>query len=96
MDYKEEMELSYKFFAANAPIVENPNLNKELSFVEQLVSCSCSRNYRVFVNGEHPISDTKMDGVFCPNCGTAAEDFVRLSGHSAGCFNATISRLNFT
>jgi hypothetical protein len=81
---------SYQFFSMNAPEVENPNLDKNRPYVEQLISCKCFAQYRVFVNGKSPTPDIKMDGVFCPHCGAPASDFKSISGHSGGCFNATI------
>ena len=91
MNHKEEMELIYEYFYRDSPKVKNPNLDIRHPQVEQLVRCKCFKSYRVFVNGDHPISDTKMLGIVCPHCGTPASEFISLSGHSAGCFNATIS-----
>lgn len=87
MNYKKDMELAYKFFTENSPEVKNPKLDRSSPHVEQRVSCVCFKSYRVYVNGNTPISDTIMDGVFCPHCGTDAKNCYSVSGHSAGCFN---------
>jgi hypothetical protein len=93
MNYQDMLKLEYKIISANAPEVENPNLNKSLPLVEQLVSCKCFAKYRVWVNGSRPIADTKMLDIICPRCGTPASEFASLSGHSAGCFNASLHRM---
>ena len=92
MNYQEDMNLTYRFFCKNTPEIINPNLDKEKPHVEQLVSCNCMKSYRVFVNGNTPISDIEMEGVFCPNCGAPAKDCWMVSGHSAGIFNASMMR----
>jgi hypothetical protein len=93
MSRQEEMNKAYQYYLANAPEVDNPHLDRALPHVEQLIHCPCQKMYRVFVNGEHPISDNAMLDVVCPNCGTPASEYVTLSGHSAGVFNATIFKM---
>ncbi len=93
MSYKDEMSKAHAFVTANAPEVANPHFDAQKPHVEQLVTCLCFKQYRVFVNGDLPISDTKMSGVFCPHCGAAACDSVKVSGHSAGCFNASMIKM---
>ena len=90
MNYQDMLKLEYEMISANAPEADNPNLDKALPLVEQLVSCKCFAKYRVWVNGSHPIADTKMLGVICPRCGAPASEYTSLSGHSAGCFNASV------
>lgn len=92
MNYKDDMELTYRYFCVDSPEIENPQLDKNKPQREQLIVCKCGGKYRIFVNGITPISDTTMLGVSCPHCGVNASEFVSISGHSAGCFNATVSR----
>lgn len=92
MNRQDEMNSAYSFYTANAPEVENTDLDESLPNVEQLVVCQCFKQYRVRVNGKNPVSDFVMDGVFCPHCGLPAAEYRSVSGHSAGVFNATMTR----
>jgi len=97
MDYVEDMNHSRDFITAGLSIANNPHVStiwKENRVIcEQLIVCKCFAKYLVYVNGEVPISDTIMVDVFCPHCGRPASDFASISGHSAGCFNATVTRV---
>ena len=74
-------------------LVDNPNLIKDDEIREQLIYCQCFAQYRVLVNGNTPIADTTMEGVKCPICGTDAKNYLSISGHSAGIFNASVRKI---
>lgn len=86
------MDLEYEYFTRDSVEVQNPNLKQDNQKVEQLVYCNCGKRYRVWVNGSGAVADSVMQGIFCPHCGTDAINFWMLSGHSAGCFNASIMK----
>jgi len=77
-----------RFLTAN-----NPHLETGGDICEQLIFCPCLEHYLVYVNGKIPISDTIMVDIFCPHCEQPAANFLVISGHSAGIFNASVSRL---
>lgn len=83
------MNESYERFLEGNLCVNNPNLDEDKPICEQLISCVCSAQYIVWVNGNTPISDEIMTDIFCPNCGQPASNFVSVSGHSGDYFNVT-------
>ena len=90
MSNLDDMNLEYKYFCSRAPETLNPFLDKTKENREELINCSCGNDYRVFANGNIPIPDITLLGVVCPHCGAGASSAWMISGHSAGCFNASV------
>lgn len=84
----------YDGFFASHPLVTGNHIDNSQPKQEVLVSCKCGYGYRIMVNGENPIpvSSIEGSGVVCPNCGVSVKDWNKLSGHSAGFFNASVWR----
>lgn len=90
-----EMWALYQYYCAKAPLVDNPLLDEAKEHREVLVNCGCGKEYRLNVNGVIPIPDAPWDEmeVQCPHCSLPIGQVTMMSGHSAGCFNASWLRL---
>jgi len=84
-----DMNKIYKYYM-HIPEVENPNLDESKEMREQLVLCSCYMYYRVWVNGEMPVSDMELKDIKCPKCG--CNTWISINGHSAGVFNVHVHK----
>lgn len=82
----------YEFFCIDAPLLDNPLLDDEKEAREVLAACVCGQEYRLIVNGLTPIPDAPWDEmeVQCPGCARSPGQAYMISGHSGGCFNASI------
>jgi uncharacterized protein YbaR (Trm112 family) len=73
------------------PLVENADVDWSMDVTQVLVTCECSSSYRVCVNGRSLASASlpQLKNIACPIC-KQTNRLVRVSGHSAGYFNASI------
>ena len=68
--------------------VDNENLDLEGELREVKIDCTCEKSYITWLNGSSPIPTVKSENLpICPRCKNYPEG--RISGHSAGIFNAS-------
>ena len=72
----------------NIQQIENENLDEDKECREVMISCMCGKLYITWFNGNSPIPTVKSENLpICPGCDCSPTG--RISGHSAGVFNAS-------
>ena len=83
----------YQFVIRDAPLVENGVSQDDDDSHEVLVLCQCKKQYRLFLRGDAPIPSVDDAKASCPHCNRGVQEWLMLSGHSAGIFNASLGHV---